>query len=994
MLRSASHLGRSVGTFAVAVAVALGTTGSAMAAPQPVTEPSGTAMLDAQGNAAGQDPTRAVDAGIYIVTLVDRPSAAYTGGVPGYRATRPAAGQRFDRNRPAVRSYSEHLVDRQDRVRSRIGDPEVLYRFTTAANGFVADLSSKQVKVLRSTPGVAVVERSTTQKLDTVTSPGFLGVDEAWAGAGGPDRAGKGLVVGVIDSGIWPENPSFAGLPLRSPGRVKGIDDFHGACQTGEQWDGSDCSDKLPSARYFVKGFGRQNLAQSEYLSPRDGNGHGSHTAAIAAGNDDVAVKIEGQDFGSASGMAPAARIAAYKACWVAPDPDDDGCATADTVAAIDQAVADGVDVINYSISGTRSTLADSVGLAFLNASAAGVFVAASAGNDGPGASTVGHPSPWVTTVGASTHHLFQGSVVLGDGDHTSYAGASVSDAPVSSRRLVLASDVAAPGADSEAARICEVGSLDATLAEDKIVVCDRGTNARVDKSVAVARAGGAGMVLVNVTPDGVDADFHSVPAVHVDAADGDAIKSYVRAEGDDATASIDPAGADDTAVPQITDFSSRGPSGSTDDLLKPDLTAPGLSILAAAAPASDSGRLWDLASGTSMSAPHVAGLAAFIMGEKPDWSPAQVKSAMMTTADDLEGEAGPLAQGAGNVDPAEFLDPGLVLDASPKDYRGFLAGQGITNSDGSPVSDRPMEARRLNLPSIAVGSLTGQLRVSRRVTNLSGRAEAFDPVVSGLDGVDATVRPKRLTLAPGETVRFTVTFEATPSAPVGGYARGALTWNGLEHEVHIPIVVRPELVDAPAEVSGSGSSGSITVRGTSGSDDAADLTAQGLVSATPVGVTLVPGGFDPTAPRGDTDTFAVPVEVDEETDVARFQMDGHNQADDLDMFVYRGEELVAQSASGSADETVTLVEPEGGEYTVYVNSASAANGSTTTGQFYSWVVSANDPGNLTLTPDTVSPGPGGRFAYQASWTDLGPYRWFGAIRYGDSDQRTLVTVG
>ena len=999
-LRSSSYLRRSVAAVITAVitagAVALGTTGTSMALPQAPAAPhnSGDTVLDAQHDQARQNPTRATGPGLYIVTMVEKPSAVYSGGVPGYPATKARKGERFDRTRPAVVSYERRLADRQDKVLDRVGDPEVRYRFTTAVNGLAADLSTKQVKELRATAGVALVEKSTKQRMDTVDSPAFLGVDEAWDAAGGPDEAGKGTVIGVIDSGIWPENPSFAGLPLKSPGTSEQVDRFHGACQAGEQWDENDCNDKVISARYYVRGFGTKNLAKSEYLSPRDGGGHGSHTASTAAGNLDVAVEIEGQDFGFASGMAPAARIAAYKICWAAPNPDEDGCATADAVAAIDQAVADGVDVINYSVSGAQDTLADSVELAFLNASSAGVFVAASAGNSGPAESTVAHPSPWVTTVGASTHHLFQGSLVLGDEELTPHVGAMVSNESVPSSHIVLASDVATPGATTEDAQICEIGSLDATRVQDNIVVCDRGTTARVDKSAAVARAGGAGMVLVNVTPDSVDSDFHAVPTVHVDVAAGDAIKDYVLSAGPEATAAISPAGADDTTVPQIAAFSARGPSlASYGDILKPDITAPGVSIVAAVAPPSNAGRLWDLYSGTSTSAPHIAGLAAFVTGEKPDWSPAQIKSAMMTTADALKGHAGPFAEGAGNVHPPDFLDPGLVFDANMRDYLDFLAGQGFTHADGTPVSDDPIDASELNLPSIAVGDLTGSVSVTRRVTNLAGSAQTFTSDVTGLNGIDTTVTPNEFTVGGGETRKLTVTFTPGRDASVGTHAKGALTLTSINNQVRIPIVVKPELVDAPDEVTGTGSSGSLTVAGVSGTDDEIELTTAGLVYATPTGVTLVPGAFDATAPDDDTDTFKVPVTIPEYTDVARFQMDAHNAGDDLDVYVYRGDELVGLSATESADETVTLIEPEAGDYTVYVNSYSAANGSTTTGQFYSWVVGQGDSVNLPLSPDSIRTGTGERFSVQASWDRLDSHRWFGAIRYGESDHRTLVTI-
>lgn len=943
-----------------------------------------TAVLGPAGTATADDvlSTEAVGPGLYIVTLTGEPSAVYDGAIPGYPATATRNGERFDRTRSAVASYEERLTERQEQLLSDVGDPKVVYRFTTAVNGFVAELRPTQVKALRAAPGVALVERSAKQRLDTAASPDFLGLTGSvgvWDRVGGPASAGKGTVVGVIDSGIWPENPSFAGLPLKANGVSDALDGFHGACQTGEQWTAGDCSEKVVSARYFVEGFGSQNLAAAEYLSPRDGIGHGSHTASIAAGNDAVAVEIAGQSFGQASGMAPAARIASYKACWTAPEPDDDGCTTADTVAAIDQAVADGVDVINYSISGARETPSSSVERAFLHAASAGVFVATSAGNEGPEPGSVAHPSPWVTTVAASSHHMFQGGLDLGDG--TSYVGAMVSDEATPSAPLVLAEDAAAANASPDEARLCQSGALDAAQVEDTIVVCDRGVNARVDKSAAVARAGGVGMVLANVTPGSQDADFHAVPTVHVDASEGRAIKEYVEDADEDATASIDPAGAEETAVPQVAEFSSRGPSKAVGaNLLKPDIAAPGVGVVSASSPA-DSGRLWDVYSGTSMSAPHIAGLAALVQAERPDWSPAAIKSAMMTTAYDVEGNNRPMAQGAGHVNPARFLDPGLVYDATGKHWRAYLNGA-VDTSD-------------VNVASIAVGDLTGRTVVKRTVTNVSGRTATFSAGVAGLDGVRATVVPDTLLLAPGESATFRVRLAAEDDAQMRMFTSGELTWTGLAgHEVAIPIVVRPRLVTAEREVSGSNDAGSVRITGRLGSDDSIDPSTAGLVGALPTPVSLVPGAFDPDSPRQDGDTLATTIEVPPGTEVARVAMDAHNSADDLDVFVYLDGELVTSSASSSEDETVTLVAPESGEYDVYVHSFSADNGATTTGQLYTWVVSPADAGNLGITPDAVQGQPGRPMSLEASWAGLDmTQRWFGAIAYDASEQRTFVTI-
>lgn len=859
----------------------------------------------------------------------------------------------------------------RDRVLRRIGGVEVLYRFDHALHGFAADLDREQVKQLRGDRRVELVERSTKQRLDSVDTAGHLGARDAWADIGGADNAGRGTVVGVVDSGIWPENPSFAALP-GAPSVPKG---FRAHCADGEQWDDSDCNNKVVGARYFVKGFGEDELAASEYLSPRDASGHGSHVAAVAAGNDGVALQVAGQHFGRTSGMAPGARIASYKACWTAPDPADDGCTTADTIAAVDRALADGVDVISYAAS-SRGPASEAVARALLSATEQGVFVAAPAGNSGPGPGSVAHASPWVTTVGASTHHRFQGAVELGDGERL--VGAMVSDDLVPRAPLVLAEDVASPGQDLADARLCRGGSLDAAQVQGRIVVCDRGTIPRVEKSAAVERAGGVGMVLGNVTPDDTAADFHAVPTVHLDAGSLRTVKQYV-ADHPDPTASIDPTGSDDTPVPQVASFSSRGPGslGDRGGLLKPDLTAPGVGVLAAVAPPASKGRLWDQRSGTSVSTAHVAGLAAMVMAEHPRWTPAMVKSAMVTTANDLAGIGGPLAGGGGEVDAAEVLDPGLVLDVAPRRYRAWLDGR--------------VPPQSLNLPSIALGDLTGRARVTRRVTNVSGGTETYTAQVSGLDGIDVTVRPQTLQLGPGETGRFSVVFERV-DAPLETLARGSLVWTGLSHRARLPIVATPRTVDVPREATGSGGRGSVSFDGTAGTDAPIGLDVSGLAEARPVGLTLEPGDFDPADPRADSDTTRFPIEVPEDTSVLRLELLGLDR-DDVDLYLYRDGDLVASAAGSGADEILTAVDPDPGEYDLYVSSAVAANGSTTTSQLYTWVVSESDGGNLTA-PASVSAPAGEPFGIELSWEGLDPTsRWFGVVRYERSDERTFVTV-
>ncbi len=868
---------------------------------------------------------------------------------------------------PTSVSRSTMLTD-QDTVLEEAGDPEVVYRYTSALNGFAAELTREQVKRLRSHPDVALVERSTRQRLDTVDSPGFIGAGDAWAAAGGPERAGRGTVVGVVDSGIWPENPTFAAVPGAAPR------DFRGECETGEQWDASDCNSKVVAARYFVKGFGEDDIAASEFLSPRDGTGHGSHVAAIAAGNHGVRVSVDGQDFGNGSGMAPAARIASYKACWTAPDPADDGCNTADTVAALDQAVADGVDVISYAVSGPATGETDSVELAFLNATAAGVFVATSAGNRGPAAGSVAHASPWVTTVGASTHRSFQGGVVI-DGSRW-LVGAMISDQAVPRTGLVLAEDAATPGTAVRDARLCRPGSLDASLVQGRIVVCDRGIIPRVEKSGAVAQAGGAAMVLANVNPDSVDADFHAVPTVHLDVAAADALKRYVR-DTEDPTASLDPNASDTTPSPQVAAFSSRGPAAGDDSVLKPDLTAPGVGVLSAVAPPSNSGRLWGQMSGTSMSAAHVAGLAALVTAERPGWSPAMVKSALATTAGDLAEDGGPRSAGAGQVDASRVLDPGLVLDAPPRRYRAWLDGV--------------VPTRNLNLPSIAVGDLTGTSRVVRRVTNVSETTETYTADVTGLDGLGVRVRPSTLTLSPGETGRFAVRLDrgsASLETPVYGH----LHWRSPAHQVRMPVEAVPRTLSAPQDAAGSGRQGSVSFEGIAGTDGALDVDVTGLAGAAPVGITLEPGEFDPQAPQTGDATARFPIEVSAETAVLRVELEGRD-TDDMDLHLYRDGELVGAATGSGADEILTEVDPQAGDYDLYVTSAVAANGSTTTAQLYIWVVPDGDAGNLRVD-ESIPVSVGEPFDVDVSWRGLdATRRWFGSLDYVGSDRRTFVTV-
>jgi hypothetical protein len=883
--------------------------------------------------------------GRYIVTLADPAVATYRGGVKGYAATKPVEGKQLNARAKAVQTYSEYLSSEQKDVAGAAA-VTIDQSYTLALNAFSATLTVKQLAALSSDRKVASLAPDELKHVTATPSTSFLGLDGTggvWDKIGGLDKAGKGIVLGDLDTGIAPENPSFAGSPL---GTTAGAEPylngttttfakadgatFTGVCQTGEQFTATDCSTKVISARYFLAGFGAGKIgsaATGEYVSPRDGDGHGSHTASTAAGDARVPASVSGTSYGTITGVAPAAKIAVYKVCWSGPDPSattDDGCATSDLLAGIDQAVADGVDVINYSIGGgAAQTTVSPTDQAFLGAAAAGVFVSASAGNSGPGASTLDNASPWITTVAASTIPSYEATVTLGDG--STFGGASVSvdrtaGATALTGPLVTAASVALAGGTSP--NLCFTNSLDPAKAAGKIVVCERGVSARVDKSAEVKRAGGIGMVLVNVVPGSLDLDPHSVPTVHLDAQYHNQVLAYAATAGATATFTPDNTAGDTPPTPIVAGFSSRGPvlaDGS--DIIKPDISAPGVAIIADGANAAGADPTFQFLSGTSMAAPHISGLGLLYLGVHPTATPSEIKSALMTTAYDTKDGAGkavtdPFTQGAGHADPTRFFAPGLLYLNGLDDWYGYIQGAGYD------VGVAPIDPSDLNLASIGIGSLTGSQTVTRTVT--STQAGTFTAAVS-VPGIDAVVTPSTLTFgAAGEVKSYTVTFTRT-TAPLDAFATGSLTWTSGSTSVRSPIAVQPVTIVAPASANGTGTYGSVDVTVTPGGDGDIPLTTTGLTAGT-----LQP---DPTAggtpghsgSSAEADTFDYTVAVPAGSKYARFDLDTTDNAADLDLVVYQldaaGTPIAAfQSATGSADERVNLLAPDAGSYLVEVS--------------------------------------------------------------------------
>ena len=980
-------------------------------------------MVSATGLAAVSLPSTAASDGAqakgraaptnsaYIVQMAEMPVTAYKGDIKGYAATKARKGQKIDPNAPAVVSYLAYLATKHDSAMASVGASKKLYTYGFVFNGFAADLTPAQAQKLAQSPGVLAVTKDEARTRDTSSTPNFLGLSGptgVWASSG---VTGENVVIGIVDGGAWPEHPSFSDRTGTNGNASKDgklsyqqIPGWHGKCQTGEQFTGTDCNQKLIGARYYNAGWGGNAGIDAqlpwEYNSPRDYGGHGTHTATTAGGNAGVAASGAAAVFGSISGIAPRARIAAYKVCWQTGT--GGSCFSSDSVAAIDQAVADGVDVINFSISGSTTSFRDPVEIAFLFAADAGVFVAASAGNSGPASSTVAHGGPWLTTVAAGTHNrTVTGSVTLGNG--VTYSGASVATAPVSGP-LIRSVDAGLPGANPTNLALCtgaaDVGTtglptgpttvvLDPAKIAGKIVVCDRGVTARTNKSLAVQQAGGVGMILTNTRSNSLNADFHAVPTVHVQDTDRAAISAY--AVGAGATATINPATIGFTApAPFTASFSSRGPlRAGGGDLLKPDLIAPGQDILAGVAPPGNSGRLFDLYSGTSMSSPHVAGLAALFKQKYPDWSPMAIKSALMTTGYDvLDGSGISTAtrifrQGAGHVNPAAALNPGLVYDAGFSDWLAFLCG---AQPGGGCTGVTPIDPSNLNVASIAIGDMAGTQTVTRKVTNVSDAALTVNGSISGLAGMAAVVNPATLTLARGETKTFTVSFTNVTAIP-GNYVGGQLTWAGSGVNVRSPIVVRPVALAAPAQVSGS-------YNVTFGYNGAFTATPRGLVAAALLSGTVSDDPTDSTCSLSSPNARLIPVAVEAGTTYARFSLfDADVTAGaDIDLCVFNPTgTLVGTSGNGGSAEEVNLLNPVAGSYTVVVQGWGVVGSSPF--KLHTWLLGSAAAGNMTVSaPASAVVGQTG--AITISTSGLAPAtKYLGSVVYGGTSGMPSPTI-
>jgi hypothetical protein len=528
------------------------------------------------------------------------------------------------------------------------------------------------------------------------------------------------------------------------------------------------------------------------------------------------------------------------------------------------------------------------------------------------------------------------------------------------------------------------------------VVVCDRGVVDRTAKSQEVQDKGGVGMILVNLTSSSEDADNHVLPTVHVNAPKSLELKSKLEANPALTVSLVkgDLTGEPPAPAPQIAGFSSRGPSlASGGDLLKPDIAAPGVNVLAGVSTIGNHGAQFGFMSGTSMAAPHIAGFGALVLSKEPQWTPAMVKSAMMTTAYPLVNADGspntdPFQGGAGHIDSTRVLDPGLVYNSGINDWLGFLNGQGVDT--GAPQAGT-IAARDLNLPSIALGSLVGEVQVKRQLTALV--PGMYRPEVN-LPGFNVQVEPKSLNFAKaGQTRDVTLTIRNV-SAPVGKFSTGSLTWKG-PRTVRSPIAIRP--VDAQIAPSFSFSSATGTGSGTmelvSGSDSPIKVGVEGLAPLSQTAITKTPGAY---APANDAHNAMLQVAVPEGASFARLGVQAQSTDVDWDMVVYApnaaGGLTATQVATASASEFLDLEAPRAGTYYIVANLYSTPDSGAATATVQA-VTFAGDAGNLTVDPNPIVAPNGTATSATLSWTGLSEGAYASRLTLGDNGIRTWVNV-
>ncbi|XP_016466644.1 subtilisin-like protease SBT3 [Nicotiana tabacum] len=701
-------------------------------------------------------------------------------------------------------SVSDSSTNYKDFLSSKL-----VYSYTNAIHGFSASLSPSELEAIKNSPGYVSSIKDISVKIDTTHTSQFLGLNSE-SGVWPTSEYGKDIIIGLVDTGIWSESKSYSDDGISEvPSRWKG------ECESGTEFNSSLCNKKLIGARYFNKGLLANNPNLNISMnSARDTDGHGTHTSSTAAGSYVEGASYFGYATGTAIGIAPKAHVAMYKALW------EEGVYLSDVLAAIDQAITDGVDVLSLSLGIDAIPLhEDPVAIAAFAALEKGIFVSTSAGNEGPYYETLHNGTPWVLTVAAGTvDREFIGTLTLGNG--VSVTGLSLYPGNSSS---------------SESSIVYVECQDDKELQKNahKFVVCLDKNDSVGEHVYNVRNSKVAGAVFITNT---TDLEFYlqsEFPAVFLNLQEGDKVLEYIKSNSapkGKLEFQVTHIGA--KRAPEVATYSSRGPSPSCPSILKPDLMAPGALILASwpqQSPVTDvtSGKLFsnfNIISGTSMSCPHASGVAALLKGAHPEWSPAAIRSAMMTTSSALDNTqspirdigsrnaaATPLAMGAGHIDPNKALDPGLIYDATPQDYVNLLCALNftskqikiITRSSSYTCSNPSLD---LNYPSF-IGFFNGNSRESdpkriqefkRTVTNLQDGTSVYTANLTPMGKFKVSVVPEKLVFKEKyEKLSYKLRIEG-PIVMDDNVVYGSLSWveTGGKYVVRSPIVATSIKVD------------------------------------------------------------------------------------------------------------------------------------------------------------------------------------------------------
>ncbi|XP_042455620.1 subtilisin-like protease 4 [Zingiber officinale] len=659
-------------------------------------------------------------------------------------------------------------------------DRRLLHSYSDVFSGFAAMLTEEELQAMGKKNGFVRAFPDRVLRLMTTHTPDFLGLKVGSKGLWNDSKLGSGVIVGVLDSGVTPGHPSYddEGVPP-PPSRWKGSCEL----ETG-------CNNKLIGARSMIAGGGGS--------PPIDESGHGTHTSSTAAGNFVRNASYFGFAKGTAAGMAPRAHLAIYQVCTGALG--NDSCSSADVLAGLDSAVKDGVDILSISLAGDSIPLdQDPIAIGSFAAASKGIFVSACAGNSGPNNFTLNNEAPWMLTVAASSvDRSFRASVKLPSGKVIS--GESLdqpSNFPKSSLPLYYSTE----------SPTCDMDPLDDSH-RGSIWVCEAGGRHNV---VEFAKSHGA-KALIFIFPKKVGATIiltkMDFPGVVLANKEGSDLISYlISASNPSASIVFNGTVLGVSSIPAVAWFSSRGPSQATPGILKPDISGPGLNIFAAWIPSDDTPEYF-IQSGTSMAAPHLSGVAALLKAVHPTWSPATIRSAIMTTADadvsdELLESALYFAKGAGHVNPNKAADPGLIYDITDDDYVSYICGkfgeEGARNIARKVVNcSKSMTEEELNYPSILLAPKGGvAAKVTRTVTNVGlARSSYTVSVTISKTAVSATVTPQMLTFNElNEQKSFTVSAEwSAGGPPTSGnqFVEGKLTWtsNDGKYVVTNPFVI------------------------------------------------------------------------------------------------------------------------------------------------------------------------------------------------------------